>query len=114
MPFLRQAPSNEPVQEKKAKKNARLYLDMAINALEKGLYTRNEFISAIMATYPECKKGGVETFVSDLKNVKYCYFRERPVVMQADGKLIFADVVPIQDAGEAEAAHTELETGTTR
>jgi hypothetical protein len=95
-----------------SKKNARPYLELATNALEKGLYTRKEFITAIMTAFPQCSKGGVETFVTDLKNPKYCFFKERSVVMQADGKLIFSDVVPAIDAAEAEAVHGELETGT--
>ncbi len=101
---------------KKPKKNARPYVPMAKEALEKGLYTRKEFITAIMDAFPEIKKGGVETFVTDLKNPKYCYFKPRVVVVNADGKLIFAESVQPQEeeavAEEVAPPVAEQEMGT--
>ncbi len=91
--------SPEPAEPtKKPKKNARPYVPMATEALEKGLYTRKEFIAAIMDAFPEIKKGAIETFATDLKNPKYCYFKSRLVVVTTEEKLIFADVLQAPEA----------------
>lgn len=91
---------------KKPKRNARPYLPMATEALEKGLYTRKELVAAITNAFPELKKSAVETFATDLKNPRYCYYKPRLVVVASEEKLIFADCVQRQ---EEEAVPVEQE-----
>ncbi len=102
------------VQEKpaKQKRNTRPYLDFATDALSQGLYTRKDFVAAILAAFPEMKKGAIDTFVTDLKNPKYCYFKPRLVVVNADGKLIFEDAVEAAESGQAETEPIEVADGT--
>ena len=55
-------------------------------------------MKAILDAFPELKKSAVQTFVTDLKNPKYCYFLPRTVVVNSEGKLIFADVALSREA----------------
>lgn len=80
---------------KKPKQNKRPYVEyVSTQCLENGLFDRKELIKAIMEKFSGLSKGGVETFVTDLKNPKYSFFKERAVILHPKtGKLIFADKV---------------------
>ena len=118
-PISSEVATAEPVvaeQSKKPKRNARPYVSFAREALNQALYTRRELIAAILNAFPNLKKSAVETFVTDLKNYKYNYFMPRVVVVNEDGKLVFADMVNPIETQAAEAvvgtveAQQEMET----
>lgn len=92
------AQSEVTIKPAKEKKNARPYISFATEALEEGLYTRAELIEEVLRRYPTVSKGSIQTFVTDLKNPKYSFFKDRAIVVQADGQLIFADVVSAREA----------------
>jgi hypothetical protein len=65
---------------------------------------RQEIIDAVRAEFPTVSKGSITTFITDAKNPKYSYFKDRPVITHPEtGKLIFADRVEKVSAAEAPA-----------
>lgn len=102
-----EAQSEEATNPPKVKKNARPYISFATGALEEGLYTRTELIDEVLRRFPTVSKSSVQTFVTDLKNPKYSFFKDREVVAQDNGKLIFADVVSAREAHPTENSLTE-------
>jgi hypothetical protein len=84
----------------------RPYIDLVRTHLECGDMDKKQLLGLIMEKFPSVSRGGAGTFLSDLLNPKYTFFRDRPVVKMADGKLIFADRVP------AELMHEEHPTET--
>lgn len=97
----------EQTVEKPAKPSRRPYLQLAEKLLTDGTHTRKELIAALREAHPEASKSGIETFVSDLPNPKYCFFKDRPVTKTAEGKLRFADKVV------SPAETSPVEAGTT-
>jgi hypothetical protein len=75
------------------RKTRRIYLDMAIRLLERGSCTHKELVDAIMKQFPNLNRETVSTFVSDVQNPRYSPIKDRKVVKQADGTLIFEDCV---------------------
>ncbi len=75
------------------RKTRRVYLDLAIQCLEKGLCTHRELVESIMERFPDLNRETVSTFVSDVQNPRYSPIKDRKVVKQADGTLIFEDCV---------------------
>jgi hypothetical protein len=87
------ATSKTEVQSSPKRKTRRIYLDLAIQCLEKGSCTHKELVDTIMKKYPHLNRETVSTFVSDVQNPKYSPIKDRKVVKQADGTLIFEDCV---------------------
>ena len=75
------------------RRTRRIYLDLAIQYLEKGSCTHRGLVDAIMKQYPALNRETVATFVSDVQNPKYSPIKDRKVVKQADGTLIFEDKI---------------------
>ena len=75
------------------RKTRRIYLEMAIRLLERGSCTHAELVESIMNRFPTLNRETVSTFVSDVQNPKYSPIKDRKVVKQADGTLIFEDCV---------------------
>ena len=79
------------MEEVRSKKARRPYLPLAEQLLTEGNCTRDEFIAAIHAVYPQTNVKTLYTAVSDLLgNGKYSWFSDRAVIMTADKKLAFA------------------------
>jgi len=105
---------NQPVVQpvsKPARVNKRPYIQDVQGLLESGTYSRAQIIAFVLEKYPTVAKGGIQTFVTDLRNPKYSYFKDRPVVIQgSSGKLIFADKVPaIEEATPVEAVSNDAQ-----
>ena len=66
---------------------------MAIQYLEKGTCTHRSLVDAIMKQFPNLNRETVSTFVSDIPNPRYSPIKDRKVVKQVDGTLIFEDCV---------------------
>ena len=96
------------------RRTRRIYLDMAIRFLERGTCTHKDLVEAIMKQYPALNRETVSTFVSDIQNPKYSPIKDRKVVKQADGTLIFEDKIkPMLTVIEnPNFAGTENEAGT--
>ncbi len=75
------------------RRTRRIYLDMAIKLLEKGSCTHKELVDAIMKQYPALNRETVTTFVSDVQNPRYSPIKDRKVVKQSDGTLIFENKI---------------------
>lgn len=75
------------------RKTRRVYLSLAIRLLERGSCTHKGLIDSIMEQYPNLNRETVSTFASDVQNPKYSPIKDRKVVKQADGTLIFADKI---------------------
>lgn len=96
--FSSQKGTQEGLAEKSGEKPAprpskRPYIDFVRECLENGTYSRPELIAAVLEKFPTVSKGGISTFATDLRNVKYSHFRDRKVVL-FQGKLIFEDRIP--------------------
>jgi hypothetical protein len=96
------------------RKNRRIYLDLAIQYLEKGSCTYKGLVEAIMNRFPTLNKETVSTFVSDVQNPRYSPIKDRKVVKQADGTLIFEDKIKpaltvIENPNFTEAEKNEAE-----
>jgi hypothetical protein len=101
---------NQPVEQPAAKPpklrvNRRPYVQLVAQMLEKkDGCERQEIIDAVRAEFPTVSKGSITTFITDAKNPKYSYFKDRPVITHPEtGKLIFADRVEKVSAAEAPA-----------
>jgi hypothetical protein len=99
------------------RRTRRVYLDMAIQYLEKGSYTHRELVDSIMKQFPNLNRETVSTFVSDVQNEKYSPIKDRKVVKQADGTLIFKDKIKpaltvIENPNYAGTGENEAETVT--
>jgi len=96
------------------RKTRRVYLDLAIQCLEKGSYTHRELVDSIMERFPDLNRETVATFVSDVQNPRYSPIKDRKVLKQADGTLIFEDKIkPVLTVIEnPNFAGTETETVT--
>jgi len=75
------------------RKTRRVYLDLAIQYLEKGSCTHKELVEAIMKQYPNLNRETVSTFASDVQNPRYSPIKDRKVVKLPDGRLIFEDKI---------------------
>jgi hypothetical protein len=86
-------PANPKPAVQPKRKTRRIYLNVAIQCLEKGSCTHKGLVDAIMKQYPNLNRETVSTFVSDVQNPKYSPIKDRKVVKQADGTLIFKDKI---------------------
>lgn len=75
------------------RKSRRVYLEFAMKLLEKGSCTHQTLVDAIMGQYPDLNRETVSTFAFDIQNPKYSPIKDRKVVKQAAGTLIFEDKV---------------------
>jgi hypothetical protein len=75
------------------RRTRRVYLEFAVKLLARGSCTHRGLVDAIMKQYPALNRETVATFVSDVQNPKYSPIKDRKVVKQADGTLIFEDCV---------------------
>ncbi len=78
---------------KKEKVDRRPYIQFVSNAFENPC-DRKILLEQIMKKWPTVSKGGAQTFLTDALNPKYNYFKDRPVVKLADGKVVFKDKAP--------------------
>jgi hypothetical protein len=85
---------------KPPKPSKRPYVDLILARLEIGDMDKKQLLALIMEKFPSVSRGGASTFLSDLLNQKYTFFRDRPVLKKADGKLIFEDQVPAEPVAE--------------
>jgi len=90
---------------KPIKPSKRPYIPLVQEHLETGGLSKKELLELILSTFPEVSKGGAATFLTDLKNSKYCHFKSREVRQLENGKLIFADKVV---SAEAEVLAAEV------
>jgi hypothetical protein len=70
-------------------RSKRPYLPLAETMLTAGTFTKDEIVHLIRVSFPEVKKSGLDTFFTDLKNVKYSAFKPRTAVPNAVGKWSF-------------------------
>lgn len=94
---------------KKERVSKRPYIDFVKEHCEIGDCTGKELLALILEKYSTVTKSGAQTFITDLKNIKYCHFKPRAVVQQENGKLIFQDKVvevPVE-AVPVEEEHNE-------
>ena len=75
------------------RRTRRVYLDLAINLLEKGSCTHKELVDTIMKQFPNLNRETVATFAYDIQNKKYSPIKDRKVVKLSDGRLIFEDKI---------------------
>lgn len=75
------------------RKSRRVYLDLAIKILELGSCTHRALVDAIMEQFPNLNRETVSTFAFDVQNPKYSPIKDRKVVKQPDGTLIFEDKI---------------------
>lgn len=106
-------------QPKKPKVNRRPYVELVTQMLEQeGGSERQTIIDAVLKKFPTVSKGGIATFLTDAKNPKYSYFKDRAVIVHPKtGKLIFADRVEAfssEDAPEQEGPAMETTTAATQ
>ena len=99
------------------RKTRRVYLDLAIRFLERGSCTHKGLIDSIMEQYPNLNRETVSTFASDVQNPKYSPIKDRKVVKQADGTLIFEDKIRpsltvIENPNSAGTGKADLEDAT--
>lgn len=84
-------PQPSPTPQKR--RTRRIYLSLAIQYLEKGSCTHRGLVDSIMKQYPALNRETVSTFVSDVQNPRYSPIKDRKVVKQADGTLVFEDKI---------------------
>jgi hypothetical protein len=106
------ATSKPKAQSSPKRRTRRVYLEFAIQLLERGSCTHKELVDAIMKQFPNLNRETVSTFVSDVQNEKYSPIKDRPVVKLPDGRLIFEDkikpaLVVIENPNYAEKADTQ-------
>jgi len=75
------------------RRTRRVYLEFAMKLLEKGTCTHRSLVDGIMKQFPNLNRETVSTFVSDIQNPKYTPIKDRKVVKQPDGTLIFEDKI---------------------
>jgi hypothetical protein len=73
------------------KRTRRIYLELAIQYLEKGSCTHKELVDVIMKQFPNLNRETASTFGFDILNPKYSPIKDRNVVKLPDGKLMFED-----------------------
>ncbi len=95
---------------KKERINRRPYIALCQEHLEIGDLDRKELIKLVMDTFSEVRLGGIQTFVTDLRNVKYNHFKERAVILNAKGKLQFEDKIVPVEAVPVEVVPEEAQT----
>jgi hypothetical protein len=81
----------------KPKVSKRPYIALVESHLELGDMDRKSLLELVLKEFPSVTKGGIGTFITDLKNVKYSHFKPRVAVEHpTTKKFIFADKVETQ------------------
>lgn len=105
------AQAEQPV-PKKPRVDKRPYIPWLTSMLEVP-QDRKILLKSILEQWPQVSKGGCQTFLTDMLNPKYSFFKDRSVVKLADGKVCFADKAPVASVEEVqEAPAGELATPT--
>lgn len=87
-------PSVPKTEAQPKRKSRRVYLDLAIQYLEKGSCTHKGLVESIMKCFPDLNRETVSTFVSDVQNPRYSPIKDRKVVkLPPDGRLVFEDKI---------------------
>jgi hypothetical protein len=96
----------------KPRVNRRPYIQLVESHLELGDLDRKSLQELVLKEFPAVTKGGIGTFITDLKNVKYSHFKPRVAVEHPiTKKFIFSDKVETQAVEapvEAEAPVADL------
>jgi len=104
-------PAEKPA-EKKPRVNKRPYVEFVESHLELGDLDRKSLQELVLKEFPAVTKGGITTFITDLKNIKYSHFKPRVAVEHpTTKKFIFADKVETQTVeapAEAEALPADV------
>ncbi len=103
---------DQPVEQpasKPPKPSKRPYIDAVRGHLETGDMTKSQLLGLIMEQFPAVSRGGASTFLSDLLNPRYSFFRERQIVKKSDGALIFADRVLEEPTHEDQPTEAPIE-----
>jgi hypothetical protein len=100
----------EQAAPKPPKVSKRLYISRVCELLEAGTHGAKEIVALVSVEFPETKKSGIQTFVTDLKNPKYRHWKDRAVVVNAAGKLQFSDKVVKVEAEPPVEVLTEAPT----
>ncbi len=99
-------PEEKPVP--KPRVNKRPYIALVESHLELGDLDRKSLLELVLKEFPAVTKGGITTFITDLKNVKYSHFKPRVAVEHpTTKKFIFSDKVETQ-AVEAQPVEVEI------
>jgi hypothetical protein len=86
-------PDEKPA-PKGPRSNRRIFVEYVTSMLEKGECDRRALVEAVLREFPSVSKGSITTFLTDVKNPKYSFFKDRAVITHPNtGKLIFADRV---------------------
>ena len=101
-----QAAQSEQPAAKKPKVDKRPYIPFLTEALETP-QDRKEMLKTILEKWPQVSKGGVQTFLTDMLNPKYSFFKDRPVTKLSDGKVCFADKAPVAVSEEVKEVPVE-------
>ncbi len=88
------APAEKPAS--KPRLDRRPYIPFLTEALQQP-QDRKSLLKTIMEKWPTVSKGGCQTFLTDMLNRKYSFFKDRAVIKLADGKVVFADKAPIAE-----------------
>jgi len=81
----------------KPRVNRRPYIQLVESHLELGDLDRKSLLELVLKEFPAVTKGGITTFITDLKNPKYSHFKPRVAVEHPKTKkFIFADKVETQ------------------
>ena len=81
----------------KPRVNRRPYIQLVESHLKLGDLDRKSLLELVLKEFPAVTKGGITTFITDLKNPKYSHFKPRVAVEHpTTKKFIFADKVETQ------------------
>jgi hypothetical protein len=91
-----EATIEKPAETKAAKPKAdkRPYIPWLSDQLETP-QDRKLLLKTILEKFPTVSKGGAQTFLTDMLNPKYSYFKDRPAIKLPDGRVVFADKAPV-------------------
>lgn len=116
-PPVEQTAQPEQPEEKPAPKprvNKRPYISLVESHLELGDLDRKSLLELVLKEFPAVTKGGITTFITDLKNPKYSHFKPRVAVEHpTTKKFLFADklipaVIVAEQGQEVEQTETQL------
>ncbi|MGA3116947.1 MAG: hypothetical protein ABSF90_21210 [Syntrophobacteraceae bacterium] len=94
---------------KKPKVDRRPYILYLTEVLEQP-QDRKILLKTILEKWPTVSKGGCQTFLTDMLNARYTFFKDRPVIKLPDGRVVFKDQAPIADkVQEASAEPSPVE-----
>jgi hypothetical protein len=102
----------EVVAEQSAPRKVRIdrrpYIPYVTSHLELGDMDRASILKEILEQFPTVSKGGAQTFLCDMLNPRYTYYKGRVVIKLPDGKVVFQDKLQVEPVTE-EPVPTETE-----